>query len=283
MLYKVFAKDIPTMKNEMHYAFHEGIPKNEYPQMHDFYEFTLVTEGAFTIIVDGVPSTISEGDIILIKPGSIHSKLSIPHILSFHINLAIYASTMKELVAYLFQEENLDCLRSGKIIHLSKNEKTSLQSDMMFLNLFSESAIIQKRAYLKQLLIRIIYDYFIPNDNEELTRMIMPQWLEQVIKQLQNPDNLYEGVPFLIKNTGKTKEHVCRSFKKYLGVTPVQYINSMRLTYVANMLKHSNREITDLCEDVGFTSLSYLYALFRKAYGQTLRQYRKTHQVRQYT
>jgi len=90
-----------------------------------------------------------------------------------------------------------------------------------------------------------------------------PLWLREALAELKKFPNLQEGSEFLRHFTGKTKEHICRSFKKYLGATPTEYINELRLNYVANMLLHSDREILDLAFDAGFENISYFYQKFK--------------------
>lgn len=43
MLHEINAENLIDMDSEIHYSFRNFIPKKEYPQRHDFYEFFLVT------------------------------------------------------------------------------------------------------------------------------------------------------------------------------------------------------------------------------------------------
>lgn len=278
MIYRIISHNIPDMEHDMHYAFHEGLPTGEYPQVHDFFEFILVTNGEFLLILDGKSIWIKSGDMVLIQPDSIHSKFAKEGVDSTHINLAIRAQTMQELHKYLFSTSFGSILKCNRIVHLNKNEKTDLQTKMMYLNLFKHDEYSSKITYLRQLLIQIVYSYFLIETSHS-TKTIIPDWLNRALKYLQTMDNLYLGLDHLIESTGKTKEHFYRSFKKYIGITPSQYINNTRLNYIANMLIHSNHEIVDLCEDVGFSSLSHFYALFKKSYGISPLAYRKAHQL----
>ena len=46
MLYKVNAIGTIDPKSEMHYRFHQKIDSSIYPQVHDFYEISLITNGS---------------------------------------------------------------------------------------------------------------------------------------------------------------------------------------------------------------------------------------------
>lgn len=52
MLHEINAENLIDMDSEIHYSFRNFIPKKEYPQRHDFYEFFLVTSGAFQFVAD---------------------------------------------------------------------------------------------------------------------------------------------------------------------------------------------------------------------------------------
>jgi AraC family cel operon transcriptional repressor len=93
--------------------------------------------------------------------------------------------------------------------------------------------------------------------------------------ELEKLSNLAAGMTFLRKQTGKTKEHICRSFRKHLNTTASEYINALRLNYVANMLLHSDREILDLAWDVGFCNISHFYHLFKESFHVSPRRFRE--------
>ena len=73
----------------------------------------------------------------------------------------------------------------------------------------------------------------------------------------------------------KSREYVCRSMKKYLGVTVTEYINDLRLSYICNMLHNSNHAVAEIVYASGFNNLSWASSLFKEKYGMTMGQYRK--------
>lgn len=69
--------------------------------------------------------------------------------------------------------------------------------------------------------------------------------------------------------------HFCRMFKKYTLKTPVQYINSVRLSSAMELLSHTDRKVLDIAMDTGFNSLSYFIGVFKDSFGCTPTQFRK--------
>ena len=69
--------------------------------------------------------------------------------------------------------------------------------------------------------------------------------------------------------------HFLRSFKLAFGVTPHQYIISLRLDAARHSLITCERTVSEICSEVGFESLGSFSWLFKKHYGLSPDQYRK--------
>lgn len=277
MLHEINAENLIDMDSEIHYSFRNFIPKKEYPQRHDFYEFFLVTSGAFQFVADGRQRIVRQDDFCMLTPGTIHAKYEIPESPSSHINLAFLSSTMDDLCRYLYgrcPDEVLPC--GAELLSLAKHESSMLRSEMEFISLMPDACQEEKRTYMRQLLVYIVFQILAPQKKaDKETTLIIPRWLQETMQCFSRVDSLAQGLPGIIHMTGLSKEYVCRSFKKYLGLTPTQYVNMKRLDYVANMLVHSDRSIQELCYAMGFSSMSYFYKIFFKAFGMTPAAYKK--------
>ena len=86
--------------------------------------------------------------------------------------------------------------------------------------------------------------------------------------------NFIIGLDRLLELTPKTREHTLRSIKKHIGVTATEYINTLRLNYVANMLRNSNHSISDIIFESGFNNISWASTLFHQKFGMSMREYR---------
>lgn len=64
-------------------------------------------------------------------------------------------------------------------------------------------------------------------------------------------------------------------FNKNFNCTVHQYINKLRLEKARELLKDSNKSITDIACTVGFFSQNYFTRLFKKEYGVSPAKYRK--------
>ena len=103
----------------------------------------------------------------------------------------------------------------------------------------------------------------------------IPPWLSTLCGEMKKNGNFTYGIDRMLSLTDKSREHVSRSIKKYMGVTLSEFINDLRLHFIANMLKNSNHDIADIIFESGFGNISWAAELFRKKYGMTMSKYRK--------
>ena len=66
-----------------------------------------------------------------------------------------------------------------------------------------------------------------------------------------------------------------RNFKKYTGMTPMQFIVSLRVNNAQILLEQTNYSIYEIAKIVGYDDQLYFSRLFRKQKGFSPSQYRK--------
>ena len=72
-----------------------------------------------------------------------------------------------------------------------------------------------------------------------------------------------------------SSNHLLRAFKQVFGKTPHQFLTSRRIERAQNLLKETDRSVTDVCMSVGFDSPSSFSWLFKHTTGLSPREYRK--------
>ena len=74
-----------------------------------------------------------------------------------------------------------------------------------------------------------------------------------------------------------SEAHFSRSFRAVFGETPHRYLQRRRVERSMFLLRETDRSITDICLDVGFTSLGTFSRMFREIVGETPSSYREGH------
>lgn len=74
---------------------------------------------------------------------------------------------------------------------------------------------------------------------------------------------------------GMNRSAFCSYFKKCKGITFSQFVVQYRLNTACELLKHSQKSISEICYLVGFNDLPHFIRVFRKNIGMSPSQYRK--------
>jgi AraC family transcriptional regulator of adaptative response / methylphosphotriester-DNA alkyltransferase methyltransferase len=69
--------------------------------------------------------------------------------------------------------------------------------------------------------------------------------------------------------------HLQRTFKRIIGLTPVEYIQKVRISKAIEELTTTDKSVADIGLSVGLSNPSYFITLFKMKTGQTPKQYRK--------
>jgi AraC-like DNA-binding protein len=74
---------------------------------------------------------------------------------------------------------------------------------------------------------------------------------------------------------GLSPWHLLRAFRSAFGETPKEYLTRLRLERAQHLLAVTSRSVTEVCLDVGFTSLGTFSTLFARRLGCSPRAFRR--------
>jgi len=75
--------------------------------------------------------------------------------------------------------------------------------------------------------------------------------------------------------SGLSKFHFHRLFKRALGVSPAHYQLSLRMNEARRLLRETNRSVVDVALDVGYTNPSHFAKIFKRETGLAPTDYRR--------
>jgi AraC-like DNA-binding protein len=75
-----------------------------------------------------------------------------------------------------------------------------------------------------------------------------------------------------------SEAHFIRSFRAVFGETPHRYLQRRRVERSMFLLRETDRSVTDICFDIGFTSRGTFSRTFREIVGETPSDYRMGHE-----
>jgi AraC-like DNA-binding protein len=81
-------------------------------------------------------------------------------------------------------------------------------------------------------------------------------------------------VPTLARIAHVSEAHFIRTFRATFGETPHRYLQRRRVERAMFLLRETDRTVTEICLDVGFTSLGTFSRTFRSVVGEPPTAYR---------
>ncbi|WNJ21508.1 two-component regulator propeller domain-containing protein [Pontibacter sp. G13] len=133
--------------------------------------------------------------------------------------------------------------------------------------------LIENRRKLQQQFVRVINlkpkDLVLPSADETF----LEQLTETIEAHLWNPDfNVNE----LALNLAVSRPILFKKIKALTGQTPKKLINSYRLKRAAQLLKDSDRSVSEIAYSVGFRDPKYFSRLFKEQYEMVPQEFAKT-------
>jgi AraC-like DNA-binding protein len=82
-------------------------------------------------------------------------------------------------------------------------------------------------------------------------------------------------IPALARIAFVSEAHFIRTFRATFGETPNRYLQRRRVERAMFLLRAGDRSVTDICMDVGFSSLGTFSRVFRDVVGESPSVYRR--------
>ncbi len=103
-----------------------------------------------------------------------------------------------------------------------------------------------------------------------------PRQLRQILDYIDAHIDREIRLASLAQLSGMSQFHFSRLFKQSLGVSPYQYLLQQRVERAKQLLKNTDRLITDIALSCGFNSHSHLSKQFKQLTGITPKAYRSS-------
>lgn len=262
---------IPDTPNDDLVLLHQLHVSETYAcHMHEFYEVFYVVKGQALHEINGVSQVVSEGSLVFIRPNDAHFYQYL-NIFDFEfINVNITLEMTAQAFAWLrIPQEAFDTPELPPMLKLAGAQHMEMRRKFVELSEMAPGPARRRVfcALLPEILL-LLYDH---QDAQSVP--IVPQWLSDLLKKLDQPACFTKGLPELLKLTPYTQEHLTRSFRKYVHMSPTAYINQKRLSYAAELLTAQDTAPPLIAQRAGFNNLSHFYHLFRQQYGCTPLQF----------
>ena len=236
---------------------------------HNYFEVMIMLEGELLHLINGQNSILRAGDVLLVRPDDVHTMDAAGGGGYSFINLFFMRDVLVRAAQYLDAAQAVDQMAASVQAPHIKMPREKLNE---YLEKHMQFAQYRRKRVLYLLLCDILVNGFLNGWRD--AQQTRPEWVQQLCVAMNTPENLKQGVAQMQKISGKSAAHLSRSFRRYMGMTPTEYINALRIRYAALLLRQGRQSILDISFDCGFESVSYFYRLFEKQMGATPGAYR---------
>ena len=253
----------------------------EYPYVtahwHEEAEFTRLEKGSCTYQIHLETYEVEEGDLIFIPPAVLHAisneKEECMQSETYVFHMDFLGAKAADICAIRY----LNPLMNQKLIPpfvIKKGHPLYEKAAELFENINAEydkktpGYEIVIKSYLLQLVAALI-PYCTRNTEADAILTEHAKKLKEVLSYI-NAHYMEEltiselaGICFF------SEYYFMRFFKKYMGMSCVQYIKNVRLERAADQFENGETNTLEVALACGFSNLSYFHREFKKKYGMT--------------
>ena len=230
----------------------------------NYVEVFVVLRGQILNKMLNTTNILSAGDIGIVLPNvlHIHEKVNDDEVELINI------TCNNETAEIIFNEIYHRSMPTSSIQKLNKHEFSIVKN---FNNIILNSRNISDHKVLISSLCITLFGFIKASSS---TLQQGPQAFIKFVNSLPSQDLANIHINELYILSGYSQRSLATFFKKYLNQTLVQYVNDIKLNRAKNLLLTTDYSTTEICEIVGFNSISHFNHLFKHKYGISPRDYK---------
>ncbi|MCX7845427.1 MAG: AraC family transcriptional regulator [Dictyoglomaceae bacterium] len=265
--------DFPFFVHENIFIYNNGVFN---PHWHNEFEILYLEKGRAKFYIDGKEFILADNQFLFVNCGSIHSGEELEKTMAYAIvfDLRLLCSEEPDSCKHKFFVP----LRDGKFLVPS-----FINDEILQRNVYKIIEIFKVKPYGYELLIKaLLYEIFWEIFNRYITKSSFSGELISKLEKIkdvliyidinyQKPITLEE----LSEKANISKFYLCRIFKDLLHMSPIEYINKVRVEKATEFLRNTDMSISDIAFECGFNNISYFIKVFKTYMKITPLKYRK--------
>lgn len=273
------AMDISRIANIHYFEFTNRF--HTVDDKHPFRELLYVDNGFIMVQTENYSGIVRENQIIIHRSDEIHS-LSCPEDRASNVIIIGFECKCEELDVFSTQPVILQDSQKKLLTEIIKEGRSVFcppydvpnQRDMKKRKEYPFGADQMIKLKLETLMIELVRDNknVLGGESDELTDATIQEICIYINKNFKNKITLSE-LCFLF---GTNKTSLCNKFRSALGETIISYINKLRIKEAKLLLRSGNFNITQISEEVGFSSVHYFSRIFKQYENQSPTNYINT-------
>lgn len=251
---------------------------------HDEIEFLLVTKGQAEIHVDNRIYLAEAGSIIFIPSNHLHSisgKVGCPVIF---FALVFHQTFMNSFLHDVIQLQYLDSVKRGETVFPEFIYPIQEWERKLHSLLWDIRDIFEKKEPAYELIIKAkLYEiWYLLYVNTGQKRISTPEHAnyqltvtKSIIEYIAEHSDRQISLDELSKKFNISEGHLCRSFKLITQRSVIEYINYCRISRSIELLRETDRDVSEIAWTTGFNTISYFNKIFKKYMHMTPSEFRQ--------
>lgn len=247
------------------------------PHWHKEFEILRVESGVLYLSIDQRSYKMETGDIAFIESGSLHSGILENCVFTYAVfDLSMLCRRKSDAINKFI--EPIMCRKISFCEFFKTGKNTNIESivDRLFSAFDNSNDFGVLDFYAEAFnLLRALYSggYIkkIKNTKYEHQLAKIADIIDFIEEHYREPLTLST----LSKKAGMNEKYFCRFFKEFTNITPIDYINRLRIENAAHSLLEAGFTVTEAALDNGFNDISYFSKTFKKYKGVSPKKYSK--------
>ena len=253
----------------------------DFPQVplhwHAELELIVIKKGRGIVSADLEKRSVTSGDIVLIRPGQLHS-IEQEHGYSMEYEniimkpeLLISGSNDLCAVRFICPFMNGD-IPSETFLTPALPCYKDVSECIRRIDLLCDARTEGYQLVVKGLLFQFFYLLIFHRQKKETTPVSQTKSLEKMKTILKYVEENYAErltIDDMAALTYYSKSHFMKFFKQHMGTGFIDYLNDYRLTMAERLLRTSGSSVLEIAEQSGFDNLSYFNRIFKRKYGMS--------------
>lgn len=233
---------------------------------HNFYEIFYILEGSITHVLNGETRVLHTGDIVFLNQTDVHSFLREPGNTCKHRDIVIRTDFFDSVCEFIGEQFRLAYASNAlpKIISLPFDRIERYERRLVNVILTNEIYSDFKMAVLRTLCVSLLNSMI--EEEAQRDNDYYPAWFRELLGRFHMNDFLKAGLDQILEPYHFSKSYMCRTFQNYMGCTMTDYLNDIRLQQAAFQLQYTDKTILSICNNIGFSSVSYFNTIFKRKY-----------------
>jgi AraC-like DNA-binding protein len=248
-------------------------------QHHGLYEIHCIAHGKLHWWVEQQDYLLGPGAILVIRPGELHgaSHGVLDPCEHYWMQLDVGIGKRLPALSAKLSQEMISCLegRSSRALAGGEPARDAFERLVEEHRNPGRFSLALARGVLHELL-TIICRAPTLEDSQESASSHTEQGIWRAIQEIRENLASPPSVARLAALLGVSEPTLRSEFRRKTGLTPLEFVTSLRIEKARMMLRGTDMDITQIAGHIGFSSSQYFATVFLKKTGQTPRDYRKS-------